>query len=871
MISTKLPYSFLAEALNLSPDDFIKEITKCCTYKGLTTSMNAIIDELTKVNVNMKALRRYNTETLEAWNRYVKKNKWDYVKDDDISSLFEFVRSFGKECLKIDQDEPVFKIEKTNIWQAVSYQCGEDIFVTSQFATKNLDDAYSLKDFQWNYILNSDFYVLNNLIRQKKLVENHYHLWGSAPNMDLSWIYLMNNPYGQNGRLEDLLKEDTSFYRMISSYQETNQSNIYTLVKIAAKIRMWLFKTCILHEKSQNVFVILSEINDIIKIGTDLQAAELGEDIGLYRFKNKYRAYDTVVDYAVDDESVSSKKNNSYIAGERRLYYHCLRHIYHYKDLKYRSDEVQVLFYLYVLIKSRFGTIFIQLNDKTGFQNFKEYQDRKSVLIKNTPYNSMAAKMAVQENIDENLLERLEVRITPSNTSEKLSESIKWIDENVATKTFDSLFTDKSQNAQISDKYFYVIHFLKGRKMVWNENKNGLPICRENKKRGDFEKQAKAIRDLRKKRLYGAYEIYGIDAASNEVNFRPECFGQVFRYLANTKTDNGSHFSLNEKPLPNLHKTYHVGEDFYDIIDGLRAVDEAVRFLELGNGDRIGHGVVLGIDVNEWYKKHPQVAIPRQNILDNIAWVLDKIRKWNLHVSAELYAKLKMAFDNYFDRIYYYNKSYESCGPDLLTYIKAWKMRGDNPECYSSKKYDPDMLVNNSLTEWDRCAIRGKHAYKDLKNNPYVYDLIHRYHFDAKLKKQAREIECYAIEPEFIELTKQLQIKMRNYVLEKGVAVESCPSSNFLISNLDEFKDIPTFRLFPIRESHDDFIRLNVSINTDDQGVFYTSLQKEYAMLAGTLREQKDENGLRIHSDDKILNWVEHLINNGKQQCFKKI
>jgi adenosine deaminase len=139
------------------------------------------------------------------------------------------------------------------------------------------------------------------------------------------------------------------------------------------------------------------------------------------------------------------------------------------------------------------------------------------------------------------------------------------------------------------------------------------------------------------------------------------------------------------------------------------------------------------------------------------------------------------------------------------------------------------------------------------------------------LKKRAREITVLTPEPELVVLAKQLQLRMRNYILEKGVAVESCPSSNFLISNLEEFKDIPTFNLFPIQESSSDFVRLNVSINTDDQGVFFTSLQKEYAMLAGTLRELHDSNGLRIYSDDQILNWIEHLINNSKQQCFGSI
>lgn len=870
MLDTKPPYSFLVAALNASPDVFIEEMSKFFMFSGLADSMNSIVDELTMVDVNMRSMRQYNAETLDAWNGYVKKNKWDCWKNSSVCSLFEYVRGFGKECLTFKQEEPVFRIEKTPIWQSVSVHCGEDVFVSSLFATKSLDNNYLPQDFQWNYILKSDFNQLNNLIKQRKIVENHYHLWGSAPNIDLSWIYLMNHPYGQQARFDRLLNKDTSFYGAISSYQEMRQSDIYTLVKIAARIRVWLFQTCVMHVKSNCASTIFARIKEVFSLGMDFGASEIEDDIGLYRFNNGYKSFGTVVDYAIDDKTVVSGKNNSYIAGERRLYYCCLKHIYQYDNSKYRSDEVQALFYLYLLIKNRFGTIFLQLNEKTGFQNFKEFQDRKGVLIDKTPYQLMAGKMAISENIDENCLEQLEVRISPWDTPEKLSEAISWIDDNIVKKTFKLPFVEGS--CDVSNKYFYVIHFLKGRKMVWNE-KSRLPICREFEKRKEFEEQAKAIRELRKRRLYGAYMIHGIDAASNEVNFRPECFGQVFRYLSNTKSDNESHFSINGGSLPDLHKTYHVGEDFYDIIDGLRAIDEAVRFLELGNGDRIGHGVVLGLDVHEWYKRHSNIAIPIQNYLDNIAWILDKIRKWNLNISAGLYEKLKVSFDHYFDLLYYCDGQDQSkkINPDLVAYIKAWKKRGDNPECYATIKFDPNVMVKNSFSDWDRCAIRKKHAFKDLENNPVVYELVHRYHFDARLKELAQNTLYYTAEPEYIELTKRLQIKMRNFVLEKGVAIESCPSSNFLISNLDDLNEIPTFSLFPVNEEDGDFVRLNVSVNTDDQGVFFTSLQKEYAILAGTLREQRDNNGLRLHSDDKILNWIEHLINNGKQQCFKDL
>ena len=58
-------------------------------------------------------------------------------------------------------------------------------------------------------------------------------------------------------------------------------------------------------------------------------------------------------------------------------------------------------------------------------------------------------------------------------------------------------------------------------------------------------------------------------------------------------------------------------------------------------------------------------------------------------------------------------------------------------------------------------------------------------------------------------------------------------------------------------------------VNTDDQGVFYTNLVKEYTMLAGTLRKYKTDDNKRKYSDDEILKWIECLVENSKQLCFR--
>lgn len=861
MITPRNPeHSFLIEALHLNPDEFFDEFVKGIDFKPINELLNETIWRLTLRRVNVHDLRNYNTEIVESWDQYVSEHKWRNIGEKS-KSIFEFVRKVSRKCLTLQSKEPFFKIDEFEAWQNVTLGCGEDLFVTALLADNRVQEGIEPRHFQWNYIIKSDYFLLNNLIRQKKLVENHYHLGGSSPNVDLSWIYLMNYPFGQTEKFENLEKERATFYPSSYSYMPSHQSKLELLVKIAALIRMWLFEICVLGRRLKKLdeesddtnnwdkpLPIRKKLELIHRFFNDkvyLSYPDVKESIEVYRYESSFMAFNTKVDYAIRDFKVDGMECNPYIAGERHLAYACLCHIFE----NHEDMGVQTLFYLYLLIKNHFSHVFIQSNNKTGFQNFKEYNDRKSSFIIHTPYDKMAINMAVEGTIKENYLEQLEVRFTPYATEREMEDMIHWVEENA--------FIRKSLD---HDKYFYVVHFVKEKKANWYENEEyrHAPLCREHEKRAIFRKKAECLVAMRNRGNEACRKIFGIDAASNEVNFRPENLGPVFRYLSASRIADDLPWKTD---IPDLRKTYHVGEDFYEVVDGLRAIDEAILFLELAQGDRIGHGVALGINVGKWYAKHPVVALPLQNLVDNLAWTLYKIREWNLDISTANYYNLYTEFEKAFRQLY------KNENVDLLTYIKAWELRGDDPECYTSG-YDRSWL--RPVTSWERHCVRDRKLFEELATNKSVYDLYHKYHFDVDLKRDALKVVPFRFMPFYVDLVKQLQVRMRSYMLEKGVAVESCPTSNYLISNVDEFSEIPTFQLFPIRESHSDYIRLNVSVNTDDRGVFYTSLVKEYTLLAATLRQEK-ENGLRVHSDDKILNWIEHLINNSKQQCFRNV
>lgn len=52
---------------------------------------------------------------------------------------------------------------------------------------------------------------------------------------------------------------------------------------------------------------------------------------------------------------------------------------------------------------------------------------------------------------------------------------------------------------------------------------------------------------------------------------------------------------------------------------------------------------------------------------------------------------------------------------------------------------------------------------------------------------------------------------------------------------------------------------LQVSINTDDQGVFDTSLENEYAIMTIALKKTKDENNQLLYDLEDIYAWVDYV------------
>ena len=99
--------------------------------------------------------------------------------------------------------------------------------------------------------------------------------------------------------------------------------------------------------------------------------------------------------------------------------------------------------------------------------------------------------------------------------------------------------------------------------------------------------------------------------------------------------------------------TYHAGEDFLDLTDGLRAIDEVIRFCGLHRGSRIGHALALGLNPYKYYEyKNWEVILTKQILLDDLAWILNQAKAIGCMTDYELKMKLESQFHTLYNEIY---------------------------------------------------------------------------------------------------------------------------------------------------------------------------------------------------------------------------
>lgn len=350
--------------------------------------------------------------------------------------------------------------------------------------------------------------------------------------------------------------------------------------------------------------------------------------------------------------------------------------------------------------------------------------------------------------------------------------------------------------------------------------------------------------------------LRGIDVAGNENHIPIEVFAPAIRVLRSALFP--QHYPI-EKRLRQPFITLHAGEDFSHILSGIRAIDEAVTFCEYRPGDRIGHGLAIGINPYEWAKRQHSCYLPIREHLDNLVWSYQRGLELGHQVSKFQATLLRLQEKIRLYSLLVYNEEYS---PTQLH--QAWLLRRNCPDMLNKEHsvlgleaslWLPDLDKLRKCTDLDLTKQIGTteqeiwQHYLDETPAKKKDDWVHiQYHPILPVTKGLADMPTLAhsrkdfLTDEDLEFYEALQDLMLEKFSQNQWVLEACPTSNLYIGRLESYEEHPIFRWSPpttealqAGNSANRFgLRrgpVRVCINTDDAGLMPTTIENEHRIL----------------------------------------
>ncbi len=540
-------------------------------------------------------------------------------------------------------------------------------------------------------------------------------------------------------------------------------------------------------------------------------------------------------------------------------------------DEKYRPirEFIQQVFMRYVIYHTHHWQRATQSGMTTGLRNFQLFfnSPRRSI----DPGSMDWEGLAVEQLSEAAPIREIEGRL--SSPSRGMSDYLPWV----------LAFAKQARTGNL-DKFGIVVHFTKEEHQIVGRDraKWSALALRHGKNRRVIRSDAyKLYRLLSTPRPVVPF-IVGIDAANLELTTPPEVFAPAFRFLReyplelrrrNTTRETFGNYDHVENLVKNrrLGMTYHVGEDFRHLLSGLRAIHEVIEFLEPLPGDRLGHAIALGLDPEVWASQVGyQAVIPRQEWLDTLVWV-HSILGAGHDLMGELAVEDRIQL--FSRQIYGEIRDGENRNEHLdltpPTLYDAWLLRQLDPYSMDSgPRVGEKFRIRHrgQTVENKRWAHVQKKVLKKVDQHIGVdcaYRLVKYYWYHPLVRKKGDQCITVDMKKEkklWLRLCNEVQEKLQETVRERQLVVEVNPSSNRIVGQMSQMGEHPIFRL-----TLDDQNRLSregrVTINTDDPGIFATSLAHEFYLLGEILMN-------RGVPEAEVVRWLEWLRKNGKDYSF---
>ncbi|MBN1207647.1 MAG: hypothetical protein JXB05_22475 [Myxococcaceae bacterium] len=326
--------------------------------------------------------------------------------------------------------------------------------------------------------------------------------------------------------------------------------------------------------------------------------------------------------------------------------------------------------------------------------------------------------------------------------------------------------------------------------------------------------------------------IRGVDIASSELAIPTWATVDLLSSVRQASVD-ASEVLLQARPhwnVPPMRLTCHVGEEFARLVEGVRRVHELYEAGLLRNGDRIGHGLALGIAPRRWADSATLVVQTIEDRLDDLLWELDRYGSGNVPAHPGRVERVRAEAEGLARRIY-------GDGPSLAMLAFARRSR-----------LQPGALFQRGFPD-GRFQGTG--------------DPLSWYLTDPNIFRRGQQSVEVRVDDAELDFLQEVQRWLHSELARLEITVEMNPSSNLLIGDLTGLEEHPVFQfaerwLMPGGVAQDsaipdrDHSELLVSINSDDPITFATRLADEYTYLYFALLQRRVPSA-------RALGWIEEL------------
>ncbi len=520
---------------------------------------------------------------------------------------------------------------------------------------------------------------------------------------------------------------------------------------------------------------------------------------------------------------------------EPYLAFDALQYIEH-RARSRRDREFEKTFWQLIRVKNLFHQHLTQQEGLAGLTFFDHFYRRMGPF--RSALRDSSLSIAEQHLNPAGDVRKLEFRIAPGKD---LLETRK--DLRVRLRDYAKVLERPGSSARKPACIGLSVHFIKGWGRERDNRPYSYPVQGDNSDRDQrrcryhsyWRKVWREMEDLT--RLLSrapalSFFVRGIDAANRERSVPNWVLSHLFREFRRRLSP--ATIGFNPRSYP-MRLTAHLGEEFEQPLTGLRHIWEGVRHFGYERGDRIGHGVALGLALEQWGKAHAEVAVPVEEYLDDLVWESLLYEDCGLSDDGDR-VRVDAEIDVLARALYPDHQIEDHCpwhpltsSPNASTLREAYRHR-----------FDSDVLLSLGVLACDPqngdLKIPRRMAPSDMSTGSL--GLVSTQLFCERLWQRAHGIGNWRVQIDdwYLRRVERIQTCLRQWVGVRGIVVETCPSSNRLIGDLGWYDNHPVFQFAP--PASPGVAHVSFTVNSDDPLTFNTRITDEFDHLFLAMTER---------------------------------